>query len=88
LDDIYVYPNPTSGELKVSLPNPSEGGAYKAWEEMNIEVFDVFGRRMSIAHPSLRGGLGGLDLSHLPSGIYFLKIQTETGVVVRKVVKN
>jgi hypothetical protein len=28
------------------------------------------------------------DISHLPSGIYFLRITTENGVVMRKVVKN
>jgi hypothetical protein len=29
-----------------------------------------------------------LNLAHLPTGVYFLKIQTDEGVVVRKVVKN
>jgi len=84
---IVVYPNPTDGVIQVSLPNPSEGGAYKAPEEITIEFFDVLGRRMGIAHPPLRGGLGGLDISHLPTGIYFLRIQTETDVITQKVVK-
>ena len=29
-----------------------------------------------------------LNISHLPNGVYFLRIQTENGVVVRKVVKD
>jgi hypothetical protein len=86
---LRVYPNPTDGELKISLPNPSEGGAYKAWEVKNIEVFDVFGRSVYIAHPPLWGGLEGLDISHLPSGIYFLRIQTENEkVIMKKIIKN
>jgi hypothetical protein len=85
---VQVYPNPTRGELTISLPNPSEGGAYNAWEVKNIEIFDVFGRCVDIAHPTLRGGLRGLYISHLPSGIYFVRIQTDKGVVTRKVVKN
>jgi len=38
------------------------------------------------------GGLGGaeitFDLSNVPAGIYFIRIQTENSVVVRKVVKR
>ncbi|MCL2041651.1 MAG: T9SS type A sorting domain-containing protein [Bacteroidales bacterium] len=29
-----------------------------------------------------------MDISHLPSGIYFVRVTTETGAVVRKVVKR
>jgi hypothetical protein len=86
--ELKIYPNPTKGELTISLPNPSEGGAYKAWEVKNIEVYDVFGCCVDIEHPTLWGGLGGLDISHLPSGIYFIRIQTENGVVTKKVVKD
>ena len=80
---VRVYPNPTTGELQISLPNLSEGGAYKAQEAINIEVFDLRGHRMYIGHPTLWGGLGGL-----PSGIYFIRIQTETGAVTQKIIKN
>ena len=84
-----VYPNPTNGELRISLPNPSEGGAYEATGVKNIEIIDIFGRSVYIAHPPLRGGLEGLNISHLPSGIYFLRIQTETGaIVMKKVIKK
>ena len=72
---IVVYPNPTRGELKI------ENGEL---EIINVEIFDIFGRVVEIAHPPLRGGLGGL----LPSGVYFVRIQTENSVVVRKVIKN
>jgi len=29
-----------------------------------------------------------IGISHLPAGIYFIRIQTEEGTVTRKVVKN
>jgi hypothetical protein len=85
---VRVYPNPTRGELIISLPNPSEGGAYETWEVKNIEVCDVFGRSVYIAHPPFRGGLEGLNISVLPSGIYFMRIRTGNGVVTRKIIKN
>jgi hypothetical protein len=38
----------------------------------------------------LEGGLRGatIDISHLANGIYFLKIQTENGVVMKKIIKE
>jgi len=72
---ITIVPNPTKGEWRI------ESGNLKI---ENIEIFDVFGRIVEVAHPTLRGGLGGL----LPSGVYFIRITTENGVVTKKVVKQ
>jgi hypothetical protein len=72
---IVVYPNPTRGELRV------ESGE---WRVESVEVFDVFGKSYGLTVlPSY-----GLDISHLPTGTYFLRITTETGVVTQKVIKN
>ena len=63
---------------------------------INIEIFDLLGR-VVIAPlnppgggrlPSFGGFGGGFDISHLPSGMYFVRIATENGVVTRKVVKR
>jgi hypothetical protein len=82
-DVVKIYPNPTRGELRV------ESGE---WRVESVEIFDIFGRSMGIAHPrafppsgELKGA-GGLE--GLPSGIYFVRIQTEKGTITRKVVKN
>jgi len=29
-----------------------------------------------------------IDISHLPTGIYLLRIQTENGMVTRRIIKN
>ena len=69
----------------------------------NVEVFDVMGRTVMVAaaaavethgRASLQSQIANhtshitFDLSNVPSGIYFLKIQTADGVVTRKVVKQ
>jgi hypothetical protein len=38
--------------------------------------------------PSFGGAGVVLNISHLPAGSYFVRIKTENGVVVRKVVKS
>jgi len=88
---ITVYPNPTEGVLHVETQCIAS--------LQNIEVFDVMGRMVYTVKTrllrqaqqplaSLQDDTTTLDISHLPSGIYFVRIQTEDGAVVRKVVKN
>ena len=81
-ENFTVYPNPTKGVLTISLPNPSEGGAYTA---DNIEIYSVTGQMVG-AYPCGRPETT-IDVSHLPNGIYFIKITTDKGMSVKKVVK-
>ena len=70
--DIAVYPNPTAGKITV------EGA-----DIQRIEVYDNCGRRVA----EYRNG-GDIDLSGFVSGIYNLRIITDDGVAVKKVVKK
>jgi hypothetical protein len=82
---LSVIPNPTNGQLQVT--------GYEL-QVTGIEVFDVFGRTVGAnlcVRPdgSHRLQIGAsVDISHLPAGVYFIRIQTETGMVTRKVVKQ
>ena len=93
-----LYPNPTSGELTIifdalALHAAGESGKLKI---ENVEIFDVLGRKAPLSPPeggksplSFGEGQGvRLDISHLSTGIYLIKIQTETGIVIQKVIKN
>jgi len=74
---ILVYPNPTAGELRI------ENGELRI---KSVEIFDVYGRIVG-TYPCGRPETA-IDISYLPTGIYFVKIRTEAGDVVRKVVKE
>jgi hypothetical protein len=86
--ELRVYPNPTNGQLRISLPNPSEtsaslssqGGANTAED---IQIFDVVGRLLQSKIVNLQSEIV-LDISHLANGLYFLK----TGNRVVKFVKE
>ena len=63
----------------------------------SIEIYDVLGRKTS-PNPSKGGKLapslleraGGeavLDISHLTNGIYFMKITTDKGIIIKKIIK-
>jgi len=55
----------------------------------SVEIFDVYGRSV-LSHTShLTPQTSHLiNISHINSGIYFVKITTDIGVVVKKVVKQ
>ncbi len=79
--DIYLYPNPTSGEAVVC------GYMYGY---RSIELLDLQGRKLAILLDSPDGtSLPVIDLSPYPAGTYLVKINFERGVsVVRKIVRS
>ena len=85
---IEVYPSPTTGKLIIDNNNG-------ACPLVNVEIYDVFGRKVFEKFPSnvLEGWQPQadgvvIDLTLFPSGTYFVRIVTEQGVEVKKVIKN
>jgi hypothetical protein len=80
-NSITVYPNPTRGELIIEMCD-------MRYEICDIAIFDILGKLVFIVEPQCIAALQ-FNISSLPAGIYFLRIQMETGVVItRKVVRN
>ena len=79
LECVTLYPNPTTGELIVL------SGGLKVNE---IVVFDIVGKKLSQISNHKSQILNRIDISNLNSGIYFVKVITEQGEIVRKVVKQ
>ena len=72
LDNLVVYPNPTTGNVVVS-----------AEDVVKIEIFDFLGRMAAVYTNTSH-----LDLSALPSGSYTLRITLPQGTAIRRVVKK
>jgi hypothetical protein len=71
---IEVFPNPTTGNVNIEGQN---------LDIKSVEVFDISGK--SLFKSENVGKKGPLSIEH--AGTYFLKILTEKGVIMRKVVK-
>jgi phage host-nuclease inhibitor protein Gam len=57
----------------------------------NVEIFDVFGRNVGVNTQVRTENLEKeilLNISHLSVGVYFVKINTEVGEVIKKVLKE
>jgi hypothetical protein len=50
-------------------------------------VYDIFGRLQVTEAPSHQGNLS-IDLSDLNSGVYFVKVKTGNGEIIKKFVKE
>ena len=78
-DGITVFPNPTTGKLTIDNGQLTIN---------NVELFDVYGRMQKSRKAEEQKGELNIDISELSKGIYFLKINTENGIVTKKVIKN
>ncbi len=75
---ISIYPNPATDKITVELSGMTQGG--------NLTIGDIEGQQLltrQIAEPKTQ-----IDISNLPSGIYFVRITNEMTAEVGKFVKQ
>ena len=79
MENIDVFPNPTSGELTI-LAN------FSSAEELQIQIFNVIGQ--PVVNQSFTGTNLNLqlNLAEQAAGTYFLKMQSKNGMISRKLV--
>jgi len=76
LSDINVFPNPASNTISI-----------KAVQHSTIGILNIHGK-LILSIPASINSVTTIDISSLPSGIYFAQAVTEKGVVIRKFVKD
>ncbi len=64
--NIILYPNPTSGILKISNS--------KSIQLKTIEIFNVYGQKLNVKYYN-----NALDIKNLKNGLYFVIIEDENG---------
>jgi len=76
---LSVYPNPAKGTVMVSL-------GQKAGQDYKLRLSNIIGRevRTVALKPELAGEAQAVDLSDLPSGIYFYSLLVNDKVVTTK----
>jgi Secretion system C-terminal sorting domain len=76
VDSIEIYPNPSTGNVTII-----SGGT----SIYSVSILNVLGENV-LNMPNLRESEISLDLSKLPAGTYFLRVETVNGSDLRKVV--
>lgn len=76
---IDIYPNPTNEILKIRSKN---------LRVINVEIFDVYGRKQNVRVNNLLSNESRINISQLSAGVYFVKILTDAGEAIKKVLKE
>ena len=78
-NSLQLYPNPTSGNvmLKFALHKP---------KDIKVTVYNIIGKVVSSAEwKNVTSEIYSIDLSGKATGLYYLNIQTDKEVIVKKV---
>jgi len=79
-DSFSVYPNPVNNFVKIS--------SEKISELKSIKIYDFTGRIVKTVPVSSPENDMSIDLSNLSSGNYLMKMESDSGVAVKKIAKN
>lgn len=72
-DEVKVYPNPASASITISTSQ----------RIMRMQLFNTVGQRVFV---KANGNV--IDISFLPTGTYFLHLETQNGKIVKKINKQ
>ena len=75
-NSITIYPNPTNSEVNISSQNIIN----------SIEIFNSLGQR--VYQSVVNSNTKTIDISSFSNGVYILGVNTENGVIRKKIIKN
>ena len=73
-----IYPNPVNDMLYIETETEIE----------EVSIFDVYGRNQNLRSSETQNLSISVDVANLNSGVYFVRIKTENGEVVKRFVKE
>ena len=76
-NNISIYPNPANDRLYIEAED----------EIVGITVYDIYGRHQVTETPSHQD-MTSVNVSGLNAGIYFVKINTNQGEIVKRFIKR
>jgi len=78
LQNIYLYPNPAQSQITIVS---SENVVY------NVKIYDIRGRQVLVSS-FLNQGNYQIDISNLEAAFYFVEINTNTGSIIKRIIKE
>jgi hypothetical protein len=79
ISEVSIYPQPSNGIINIKLSEAQN-------ESPIVAVFDLLGNKMAeIEADHVNGNVYTINLEDKKAGYYFLKIQTDNGLVLRRI---
>jgi hypothetical protein len=73
-----IYPNPVNDKIYIETESEIE----------EVVVYDVYGRVQNLSNSATQQLSNSIDVTDLNSGVYFVKVVTENGEAVKRIIKN
>ena len=73
-ESISLFPNPTSSQVQINTSNDID--------IIRVELYNVLGQQINISTKST------IEMSYLPSGLYYLQISTDLGTVTKTIIRK
>ncbi|MDD3875639.1 MAG: T9SS type A sorting domain-containing protein [Bacteroidales bacterium] len=77
--EFSIYPNPVVNKINICLNQFS-------FEKAPIEILDIMGRILSVNSAFNSESCYEIDISFLDKGIYFIRLETEKGYFIKKMI--
>jgi hypothetical protein len=77
ITDMNVFPNPTNGEVNLSLPENVS---------VNVSIFDAQGKLVAEQMNVTNNGM--LNIAHVTPGVYMVRLTADNAIQTFRVVKN
>jgi|GEM_PF-7027476 len=79
-----IYPNPASDYIEIKIGNKLSE-SFELSESYQIQIYNVYGEQMPVGAGSEPAptGINRIDISHFPTGMYFIRIGDEIGKFVK-----
>jgi murein tripeptide amidase MpaA len=78
-NDLYVYPNPSNGRIKIILPE-------NFCKKTVLEINDIFGKNIFSKEVHDNGKTISIDIANISNGSYFLKLSSDKSTIIKKIV--
>ena len=75
-----IYPNPVNDKLYIETLTQTQ--------TLTVEIYDVYGRIQNLSNSATQQLSNSIDVTNLNSGVYFVKVVTENGEAVKRIIKN
>ena len=79
-----IYPNPVNDRLYIETQTLTQ--TQTQTQTLTVEIYDVYGRVQKLS--AISGQQSVINVANLNSGVYFVKVVTENGEVVKRFVKK
>jgi len=79
LTNFDIYPNPSDGEFAIDVQ-------FSITQEADITIFNTLGQRIYQSTDQQSHFVEAVNIRHAAAGTYFVRLQTEKGQAVRKIV--